>query len=199
MSEDDETLPADLHAALHALPKEVPMAAALEDRTVAALRRSGALFESAEHAGPRRGRRGGAATAWLLRLAAALALLAIGYGVAEFRGRPAAEQGARYALLLREDSSFEVPPQGEAALVAEYGQWARELRRGQKLVLGEELDAGVSLILPPGQTSAAREAAPVSGLFIIVAATDAEAAAIARSCPHLRHGGSIELRRIPPS
>lgn len=38
-----------------------------------------------------------------------------------------------------------------------------------------------------------------AGLFIIAARTDDEALAIARSCPHLRHGGTVSLRPIEPT
>ena len=39
----------------------------------------------------------------------------------------------------------------------------------------------------------------VINFFIIQAADSAEAYRIARDCPHLRHGGTIQLRRIEPT
>ena len=38
-----------------------------------------------------------------------------------------------------------------------------------------------------------------AGFFIIAARTDEEALAIARSCPHLRYGGTVALRPIEPT
>jgi hypothetical protein len=37
------------------------------------------------------------------------------------------------------------------------------------------------------------------GFFVIDASSDQEALAIARTCPILRHGGWIEVRRIHPT
>jgi hypothetical protein len=37
------------------------------------------------------------------------------------------------------------------------------------------------------------------GFFLVRAATAEEAEAIARGCPHLRHGGTISLREIDPT
>jgi hypothetical protein len=36
----------------------------------------------------------------------------------------------------------------------------------------------------------------VTGLFVVRAGSPAEAAAIARAAPHLRHGGRVEVRAI---
>jgi hypothetical protein len=36
----------------------------------------------------------------------------------------------------------------------------------------------------------------VAGLFVVSATSDEEALRIARTCPHLSHGGEIELRPI---
>jgi hypothetical protein len=39
----------------------------------------------------------------------------------------------------------------------------------------------------------------VRGFFIIRAATEAEALGVARTCPHLRHGGAVAVRPIVPT
>ena len=108
---------------------------------------------------------------------------------------PAAPAGERYLLLLREDASFDRGG-SPAERVAEYRDWAAGLRRQGRLELGEEL-AGEGVLLPDGSAAPA-DGGPgkVAGFFVIRAETPAQAASIADSCPHLRHGGRVELRRI---
>jgi len=100
----------------------------------------------------------------------------------------------RYALLLYEDSTFttSVP---EQALVAEYSAWASDLGRRGIVVSGEKLGPAAARLGAWGRD--VREG--LSGFFIISAASDSAAAAIANSCPHLRHGGRIVVRRIDPT
>lgn len=103
--------------------------------------------------------------------------------------------GQRYLLLLREGASYDRGG-SETERVAEYRDWAAGLRRDGRLEMGEKL-ADESLPLPAGATTAPADESPaVAGFFIIRADTPAQAASIAGSCPHLRHGGRIELRRI---
>jgi len=151
----------------------------LKTRVRDSLRRSGVL-----HPARRR---------WL-PLAAGIAALALGGGafmlgrvtgggVGTDTGSPS---GNRYALLLYEDSGFttSVP---EDSLVQEYRAWARDLARRGVTISGEKLGAG----------DEGRE--HLGGFFIITAPTDSAARAIANTCPHLRHGGRIALRKIEPT
>jgi hypothetical protein len=86
---------------------------------------------------------------------------------------------ATYILLLYET------PQFQGGNRAEYGQWARQMR--PLVVGGEELgDANVLA----GTTS------QLAGYFLIAAPNDERAREVAQACPHLRHGGTVELRRI---
>ena len=133
-----------------------------------------------------------------MRLAAALGLVAVGYGLGHLPGRSEPATGPRYLLLLREDGSFQVPPEGEAALVEEYRRWARDLRDRQRLVAGEKLEDSARN-LPSTPSSSAPATPAITGFFILAAPDDAAAQAIALRCPHLRHGGTIELRRISPT
>jgi hypothetical protein len=125
----------------------------------------------------------------LFLLAAAVA----GVGLAEERpGSPA----KRYLLLLREDGRYEAP-RGDALgkRIEEYRQWSRStagVESGDKL-------AGSGWRLS-GREASAFAIDPklgfVAGLFVVSASSDAEALRIARTCPHLSHGGEIELRPI---
>ena len=114
----------------------------------------------------------------------------------------------RYVLLLhgpaRDRStaaSAAADSANEAALVAEYSAWAGRLAGEGKLLAGEKLaDDPLAMLASNGTREVPRYTADeVGGFFIIQAADSAEAYRIARDCPHLRHGGTIQLRRIEPT
>ena len=89
----------------------------------------------------------------------------------------------------------------EAALVAEYGAWAGQLAAAGSLVMGEKLaDDQLTMLTGSGTASVPRFTSDeISGFFLIQAADSAEAYRIARDCPHLKHGGTVQLRRIEPT
>jgi hypothetical protein len=125
---------------------------------------------------------------------AGLGLFAGGQALGRRASAPAAE-GPRYALLLYDPAGFDqsIP---EPTLVAEYREWAVSLRG--KLSLGEKLGTSERVlpsIAPEGQP-AAGPAGVLGGLFIVRAGSWEEAMAIARSCPHLKHGGVVAVRAI---
>jgi hypothetical protein len=142
--------------------------------------------------------------AWALAAAAGIALFAAGLlvGAGQRRGAPApaaassppASPSARYVLLLYD--APDEPALSEAEImerVSEYRDWAIGLRRQGSDITGEKL-AEASLDL--GAAAAVAGPEPLGGYFVF-SAKDAEAAlAIARSCPHLKHGGRAELRPI---
>jgi hypothetical protein len=173
---DPTDVPDDLQQAIARLPRERPARAGLEDVVVQALRVAGELpGDGRPRARPRTGRRVGA-----LALGAAAAL-----AVALLRpwshSPPAATPGASYMLLLYEDSAYRAPGPGqEGERVAEYRQWADSLRGVGRLERAAELDG----------------AGPVTGFFIVRAETEAEAARLARACPHVKYGGRVEVRRL---
>jgi YCII-related domain len=109
------------------------------------------------------------------------------------QGSSAFASGPRWALLLYEGPGFQ-PATVEADRVAEYRAWAMRLRAEGALELGEELAPEQRLLgsAPAGEPGAAM----VAGLFIIDAPDLARAVAIAGTCPHLRYGGGIAVRRI---
>ncbi|HUQ82382.1 MAG TPA: YciI family protein [Gemmatimonadaceae bacterium] len=89
----------------------------------------------------------------------------------------------------------------ERAIVAEYKAWAGRLAASGALVAGEKLaDEPITLLAANGSSEMPRYTADeLGGFFIIQAADSVEAFRIARDCPHLKHGGTVQVRRIEPT
>lgn len=108
-------------------------------------------------------------------------------GLAWHSLKPDAESGGqKYVLLLYEGPDFQRVPGGHGA---EYAAWARASHPDGRVIDGEELDAALASLGP-----SAGSAAQPAGFFIIEASDAAAALRLARTCPHLRHGGSIQIR-----
>ena len=153
-------------------------------RIVAGLRAEGLLR------GPRRRWTAGP---WL-RAAAAIALFAAGWASAaayHARSGGPAPGGSRFVFLLYGETST---PDDADARAAEYGAWARELRRQGGRVSGERLGAGASAIgeAPAGAVS-------LAGFFIVEAASAEAARDLAAGHPHARYGGTIVVRPVVES
>ena len=186
-------MPDDPNDPLRALERELPPPPHLKRRVTATLTSRGLLRRAA--VSPLR-----AAGA----LAAAVLLFAAGLVVGRRDGSPPADGRTSYALLLYEGREFDrqIP---EQTYIAEYTAWAAELRRRGAFVEGHPLDAGSRVLSASGDSvvaesrDVASDAGTMAGFFIIRAADDAEALAIARTCPHLKHGGRIALRTVIPT
>lgn len=172
---------------IHALPRSIDPNAALEDRTVMALRAHGLLRPAAL---TRR--------RWLMAAAAA-ALFIAGVATGRIYGASAsfdaqAPSGPMFALLLYGEPTLDART-GEAQVVDEYRRWAVGLREQGRYINGERLGDAVRSIGVP----AASPAALMRGFFIVSARDLDEALDIARSCPHVRRGGSIVVRPLDPT
>lgn len=194
MNDFDEQLPPSVRDLLRRLYGSDSPPSELEDDTLARLRREG-LVSTAPPV--RRGRRRA------LAAAAALAIFFAGYAAARVGGMPSSDtvddQGS-YLLLLREPAGRPLPaPEGEAAVVAEYAAWANEQARMGRLVLGEKLGDTGDLVALDGTGAAGSEGTRVTGLFVVRAPDLDTARAIARTCPHVRRGGTIEVRPVVPT
>jgi hypothetical protein len=88
----------------------------------------------------------------------------------------------------------------EQAIVAEYRAWAIGLRNSGALVIAEKLaDDPLMMLTANGATQMPRNTADELGGFFLIQADSAEAFRIARACPHLKHGGTVQVRRIQPT
>jgi hypothetical protein len=144
--------------------------------------------------------RAGRRRPWWLAAALLLAALlgfATGFAAAAPH-REATAGGARFLLLLREDAAMLQPTSAaeQTARIARYRAWAEDLRRRGALELGDKLYDGEGFVLRSDGDRERTGTVGVAGLFILRAADYEAARALARTCPHLQLGGTIELRRI---
>ena len=111
---------------------------------------------------------------------------------------------ARFMLILRggkADRTFS--PNDYGAIIQKYHNWIDELRKSGRYEGGEPLEEqGKTLsgdrgrLVTDGPFAEAKEA--VGGYFIFKAANLEEAAEIAKGCPILDNGGTVEVRKIAP-
>ncbi len=187
MSEHDDLTPEEKKA-LDALTAGPEAPHGLEDAVVSRLAADGLI-----------GRRKPARVSRTVAVAAGLALFALGLAVGSRRApKPAAVAAApataRYVLLLYDAPDEEALSESQMqARVSEYRDWAIGLRRAGSDITGEKL-APESLDLGSAGIPAGPE--PLGGYFVFSAKDAAAAREIARSCPHLRHGGRAALRPI---
>jgi len=196
MKTDDE-LTGEEAAALRSLAEGPLPPAGLEDRTTARLAARGLLAR----------RRGSAWIKATLATAAAVLIFFAGLKAGSLPGAtqtapavPAASAApveSRFALLLYQSPAEVGLAKNEEALrVAEYTGWARGLREQGHDVSGEKLEEKRSMIQPQVVSTVQTVSLPIAGFFIISAATLDEALGVARTCPHLKYGGAIEVRPI---
>jgi len=185
----------DTNDPLHVLEPEAVPPRGLKGRITQSLRDRG-LLRSTRPGWRRVGRTVGA-------IAAAILLFATGVGIGRRSVTPARDTRPSYMLLLYEGRDFDLDrsrPGDLAAHEAEYDAWARGLKARGVGVQGRALalTAHVLRNTPRGVQVETEDAGrdDIDGFFIIRVSDEAEAVAIARTHPHLRHGGWIALRPI---
>jgi hypothetical protein len=168
----------------------------LEARVVGTLARQGLLLAPALSA-PRR-------PVW--RVARVLVAAAIVFLVGAITGRmwPSPQtpppSTPRFVLLLY-DGAIAPGHAHEAARVEEYRRWVRALAESGRSVSGEKLGPSAQQLDPglAGAPTPSADGSALRGFFIISAASPDDAVAVARTSPHLRHGGRIVVRPIDPT
>lgn len=202
MAEDfDQQLKPEERASLDALMREKPPPAFLEEQVVRALK-DARLIRPRHPA--RRGKRGRFAFAFA---AAALFLLGMlgGWVGGRWTSTTAPESNLPQFLLVLRSSARELQadtPEEAVRKYREYEAWAGEIHKAGLMLGGEELKAESRLLRAIGGRVAISESLPgqsegvVAGYFLIRAEDYNHAATIAERCPHLKYGGSVEVRQI---
>ena len=106
-----------------------------------------------------------------------------------------------FMILLKEDlqAASQLTEEQLQEDIQQYTQWVEELSKKGNFISGEPLEGrGWQLkkdeLVTNGPFIESKEA--ISGFFIMKAESDDQALAIAKTCPVLRSGGSLELRPV---
>jgi len=187
----------DTNDPLHVLEREAVPPRGLKRRLTQSLRDRG-LLRSTRPVWRQLGRPVGA-------MAAAILLFATGVWIGRRSVMPARDTRPSYMLLLYEGRDFQLDrsrPGAIAAYEAEYDAWATGLHargvgvQGRALALTEHVLRDTPQGVRVDSGTAVSTQGAIDGFFIIRVTDEAEAVAIARTHPHLRHGGWIALRPI---
>jgi len=188
----------DTNDPLHVLEREAVPPRGLKGRIIQSLRDRG-LLRSTRPVWRRMGRTVGA-------MAAAILVLVTGVEIGRRSVTPARDTRPSYILLLYEGRNFDLDrsrPGDLAAHEAEYDAWARGLKARGVGVQGRALALTAHVLHDTPQGVQVESGAvgrdDIDGFFIIHVTDEAEALALARTHPHLRHGGWIALRPIKPA
>jgi hypothetical protein len=130
---------------------------------------------------------------WYWHAAAAIFLLALGmYAGTQVAGDDH-EESFSYVLLLHQDDTF--PEDRDGSRYTEYGAWMRTIRQAGMSIIGEKVDRKV-IVAGKDSIYTDKRSARVSGFFMISAASQEEALKVAAESPHVKYGGTIEVRKI---
>jgi hypothetical protein len=176
---------------LKALRKEGNPPPELEERIIDSLKKAGFI----------RPGRSSISTTWLLAAAIAFALLlGAAFYLGEKHAKPQAGQPSHPLFVLFLYEKQPVPVQDSH--VTEYSNWIRSIRASGRHASGEKLknDGRVLQLLGQNLRVQGEPLHPqnmlLAGYFLIEATGYEEALRIASNCPHLKYGGTIELREI---
>ncbi len=99
-----------------------------------------------------------------------------------------------YMLLLHEDEGFN--PGDPDEMFMEYALWMGKTMADGVNITGQELESDATLVDNIGNVTQIEDPGldKVTGYFIVEAPSKQEAIKIAQSMPHLKYGGSIEIK-----
>ncbi len=187
----DDTPTDDPVPELGSLPNEVVPDAAVEQRTIAALRGRSLLRQQ--------GVRAVGARPWLA--AAALAFTAFLAGLlSSGPDSPAPAPQASFALLLYGGSTGS-DSSAHAARAEEYRRWASADHPWGRVIGGEALgDSAWTVERAKTNISLGKARSDeLVGFFLVQAPSREAAAFLAVACPHLKYGGRVVVRAIQPT
>ena len=173
----DELKPEE-RAMFDRLREEAGLPSTLEERIVASLEERGLLRRYRSRIDRR-------------ALATAVLAAVVGFAAGGWFERPRTPPGPRSICRL----VASMHRLGEEGRVHEYSAWAKELRARGVHISGEKLDDEGDGLGASGPVPLSTEG-ELGGWFLVEGQDREGALQIARSCPHLRHGGKIVLRRI---
>lgn len=205
-SDHDSETDAEVVEALRSLDRETAVPEGHEDQAVRALRERGMITEGKSMSRSLWNRVSWAAAAAILFF---LLGLTVGRQFTQGEGSPESaiapaivEENPVYLLMLRESDGSFPTDLAEEELISEYAAWAGKEAREGRLIAGEKLENSRRMLLHDrGELQVDPVAATeldefVSGYFLIRAADYEQAVEIASQCPHLKYGGTIEVREI---
>ncbi|HEX7177692.1 MAG TPA: hypothetical protein VF240_20705 [Pyrinomonadaceae bacterium] len=198
--EFEDELSAEERRALDALVREKTALPLLEERVVGALKRAELLRPAKSIRGLRAPRVG-------LAVAASLLFFVLGTlaGARWGAGAPERKTGVgEFMLVLRSAAGQSQPdaPDEVRRRVGEYGKWAGRLRQQGVRVDGEKLRREARILRAADGSAAVSEERSeasqdaIAGYFLIEAQNYEQAVKVAEGCPHLKYGGTIEIRQI---
>ncbi|MEQ8242030.1 hypothetical protein [Fulvivirga sp.] len=128
---------------------------------------------------------------WVYRVAAAIAFFILGYSVFPYLNSNESP-AYNYMLVLYEDANFKPGPPEE--MFDEYSHWMQSIYQNGMAIDGQEMKTS-SLLLEGKEVSNAA-AKTVGGYFVLYASSQEEAVKVAQSSPHLKYGGTIEVKEF---
>ncbi len=108
----------------------------------------------------------------------------------------------RFVILMREDDNAwsKLPKEEQKALLARYQEWVGQLKTKQILHSGEPLSSSARLLRKVSgvihEEPYTHSQQTLTGFFVIEAENLDEATKIARGCPALIHGETVEVREV---
>jgi hypothetical protein len=108
--------------------------------------------------------------------------------------------GAFYSSALKEDSytfilllsnSEQMFTEDPSGRFEEYGRWSTEIQKQGISITGEKLSSSKVTIGTTENTGSI-----FTGFFLVSVSSEAEAVKLAGTCPHIKYGGAIEIRKI---
>ena len=163
------------------LSKEAEMPDDLEQKVIQRLRDSGLIKEKFKRN----------YLAWALPIAASIAFLAGIFFERSGNSRSIQEYKNGYALILRQDDQFQ--PIASKEVFEEYANWTKTQQTAGITITGQEL-VSETIIVKQGKAAKTNPDQIITGYFIIEATSLEQAIDIAKDNPHLKYGGSIEIK-----
>lgn len=137
----------------------------------------------------------------LKRLAVAAVLILL-FGLGFYAGKFAvlfqghSDIPVAYMLLLHEDSDF-IPGDPDERF-SEYAQWMFGTAQRGIPINGQEMAPEASYVLSPNQyvDVPSDQESKITGYFVVSTTSIEQAVEVAQTCPHVKYGGKIEVKKI---